>query len=139
MELTKELNQSQLKQGVAPDGGRIGQYQERKISKNPRYLGSHGRWSAYAIRKNAQNSAPGLGNVDLILHGSFRDMFRAFLSGIIIFIESADSKMAKLIDQYNYNGEKIFGLTAKNKTIRNAAVKKSLFNDLHDGLSRQSN
>ena len=94
-----EFNKQQLSEGKSPDGGRIGQYAYNK--------------GKYARYKNALNPKPGLGFVDLILTGAFRQAFATVFKNDSFFTDSSDEKSDKL--QSKYGPEHIFGLTDEHK------------------------
>jgi len=97
------LNKEQLQAGIGADGKRIGKYRS---------------WH-YAQMKNAMNPLPGLGNVDLILTGSFSDSFQVDINGEDIERIATDSKTSDLIGRY---GDDVFGLTDNNQEFYNEEV-----------------
>lgn len=84
----------QMKHGLQSDGSLIGQY------ANPEY----------AKAKNAQNSLPGLGNVDLILHGDFTENIILKYNEDNIQPISTDEKNTKLTTGSGGYGAGVFGL-----------------------------
>jgi hypothetical protein len=91
-------NKEQLyKEGEDSTGKKLRKYRSKK----------------YARVKNQMNPAPGLGNPDLFVTGSFHEsIFSAVKQGKIIF-DADDSKVEKLVSMF---GEEIFGLQQENNT-----------------------
>ena len=85
------IQQEQMRKGLNADGIPIGFYKRQK----------------YAEMKNAMNPLPGLGIVDLELHGDFKRELFAEVRGEEFIIDSADSKTKFLVDKYT---DKAIGL-----------------------------
>jgi len=92
-----ELNRDQLRNGLAPDGARIGQYSS----------------ISYARLKQSMNPSPGFRNVDLIYTGNFINDFVAEVSQTEVDLFSRDSKMDMLDEKYP---GRIFGLTKESRS-----------------------
>ena len=90
----------QMKHGLNADGSLIGQY-----ATTP-----GGEPSEYAKAKNAQNSLPGLGNVDLILTGDFSENIILKYDKTFIQPISTDEKNEKLTTGNQGYGANVFGL-----------------------------
>lgn len=113
----KDLQRDQLLHGLRGDGKKIGKYRSRK----------------YAAAKNAMNPLAGLGNVDLKLTGAVHgDLFVDVREDEYV-IDSADSKMGKLIEKYGdplglaqENEQKYIDETLEEAFIKNVEDKMGL-------------
>lgn len=98
------LNQSQLyREGVLSTGEKLKPYRSK----------------AYAEKKNAMNSLPGLGNPDLFLTGSFFRGMEVDVTGESFSIDSRDGKAANLEKKYS---AQIFGLTPQSQEKYNQFI-----------------
>lgn len=93
------LNQTQLFQhGMKADGSFLAPYKNKY----------------YAAKKHARNPQPGLNRPDFKDTGDFYKDFFVKADKNVFEVDSRDSKSASLIER---DGEKIFGLTDKNKAV----------------------
>jgi len=106
-----DLNRDQLRHGKKSTGP-IGHY-----SMSP-------RWQWYGEMKNRMNPLPGLGNVDLILTGSFSNKMTLKAAGNTYSIDSEDEKTTSLLFKY---GTDTFGLDGERQPTYNQTIFLPLF------------
>lgn len=114
----KSLIKERWKQGLRPNGTKIGRYFSGK----------------YASEKSKQNPQAGFGNVDLILSGSLVNNIDVLLKNNSIFeVISRDDKFWKIAEKY---GDDNFNLSDEQTEIIFKEIENEIINKILDKLWR---
>lgn len=114
----KKLIKERWKQGLKPDGTKIGRY----------FSGE------YASEKSKQNPQAGFGNVDLILSGSLVNNIDVLLQNNSIFeVISRDDKFWKIAEKY---GDDNFNLSEDQTEVIFKEIENEIINKILDKLWR---
>lgn len=118
-EFIPRLIRLQMYQGLHGSGGQIGRYRDPE----------------YAADKHDMNPAPGFGNMDLKLTGSFYEKIETMYSGSDAESFSKDPKNKKLTERF---GDALFKLNSESLgTLRTELIKPGLVHAFADQTGAQ--